>query len=393
MTKSIALSQLPTPPTLLDIQKAFSKAGTDQHLRFSDKKGLHTHARFAGSSLDFRAKFGDTAALRQRAQMRDEAAIKIIHAVKDAYGQEIARRVFEDPEIRKNIVNDGGITKSTLDMLVSRAEAGKDPFKNVAANLPAGVSVDAQGNLSGMHLIDKMPAGMSHAGDPMNVALAKISEGVMKVEDRPPIAGYVVPTSVRADWPRTDIRIQHPDGTEVSLTAAANHPEGSDERKRGLEQAVQTLNDFAGSEKAMLVLASMLRQGPVKAGLTCLTTSDQKLVSETLVPVSGHCTLLNRDGTMTKLNAKQVNGAPIVLSKLPNGDFKITMEARQYLRARPGHENKLPLHKDGVIEAHTKATFIVKGGAAADGGFAIETEGFRVQINGKLSPPGAPALS
>jgi hypothetical protein len=99
------------PLTLTSLSETFKDVGEQQHLRFSQAKGLHTHSRFGPSMTDFLAFFRNSDALRARAELRQNGANQIKQAIDNEYGPGMGDRVFAqlglDPA--------RGVTKRDLD--------------------------------------------------------------------------------------------------------------------------------------------------------------------------------------------------------------------------------------------------------------------------------------
>lgn len=82
------------PMTLTDISESFKTGGDNQHIRFSEAKGLHTHSKYGSSTMDFLAFFKNPEALRQRAEMRAQGASQVQQAIDNEFGKGMGARVF-----------------------------------------------------------------------------------------------------------------------------------------------------------------------------------------------------------------------------------------------------------------------------------------------------------
>jgi hypothetical protein len=82
-------------PTLSELRHDFRKAKDEATIRFAGVR-LHTHAKFAPSLVDSKAKlFSDGDAIGTKIQMRNDAVTQISKAIDREYGEGMALRVFE----------------------------------------------------------------------------------------------------------------------------------------------------------------------------------------------------------------------------------------------------------------------------------------------------------
>ena len=70
--KTSSITATSSQPTLTELRKQFHGAGKEQHVRFKGDR-LHTHAKYAASLVDFKAKFASLGAIREKNAMRKEA--------------------------------------------------------------------------------------------------------------------------------------------------------------------------------------------------------------------------------------------------------------------------------------------------------------------------------
>ena len=91
--KTSSITAKSSQPTLTELREQFHGAGKEQHVRFEGKR-LHTHAKYAPSLVDFKAKFASLGAIRQKTAMRKEAVQHIKNAIDKEYGPGMGERVF-----------------------------------------------------------------------------------------------------------------------------------------------------------------------------------------------------------------------------------------------------------------------------------------------------------
>jgi hypothetical protein len=147
-TAGISAGQPRVGITLTDMKNDFSKAADSQHLRFSDAKGLHTHAKYGSSMVDFLAKFRNADALQARADLRQGAVDKVKTAIDNEYGKGMGDRVFARAAERGEDYSHG-ITKGDLTSMT-----------NFADELRAGDLDKANARLGNQDISDVMKAAM-----------------------------------------------------------------------------------------------------------------------------------------------------------------------------------------------------------------------------------------
>ncbi|MEO5670803.1 MAG: hypothetical protein ABIR26_08950 [Ramlibacter sp.] len=410
-----AKQQLPTPTQL---QQDLSDAGAGKRIHYSEKKGLHVHTKY-----ELGARFGNAAKVEKLGQMRADAFRCIRDILTSAYGPDIAKAALSSPAIRTQIQKDDGLTKATLDKVIAQADiekalgtntretlfvgaqpsgagvAASGPAKPlsaaelaaVRANLPAGFKVDAQGSLSGNQIIRTVPKGWDHAGKSTGEALTEIAKNELGKSKTMKLGGndVEVPACFESDFLRMDIRIPRPDGTQF-CTASNRAEHGSPEEKKLYEEALTALRDFAGSDDAMRVLASTLRQGPVGLSILWLAKPDGSPASQHVAMThdpkgtKGY-SVLEADGSTTPVKPRQVGGGHLTLSKDTGGNFKISIDYPVYVRARPGEEKLVPLHENGVVALHATTDLIVNADKAHQQQVEITNpDGITVACSGRL---------
>lgn len=133
MSSGISIGAMPKTMTLTSLDQAFSTADQNQHLRFSDAKGLHTHGSREFSVVDILAKFRNSSALTERAQLRQDAVGHVKQAIDNQYGKGMGDRVFASLT-GKNEIGTGGVTKRELQALGREAERIMDADVALAEN-------------------------------------------------------------------------------------------------------------------------------------------------------------------------------------------------------------------------------------------------------------------
>ena len=446
-------------PTLTELRKQFHGAGKEQHVRF-DGKRLHTHAKYALSSVDFKAKFGSKDAIRERSALRQAAVQKVKDAIDKEYGAGMGQRVFGQlsrgyyptPTAMKvsdldsyasiahrlalkdrlgntsttplgDIIKECGIplasysreeletvmVKMTDAVLSKKAyehpahyrQAAVDALmahvresnrRNVQSHAPGGVTVAANGDLSGEHTIIKVPRNctgqmMDSVGkeivdvlsDAKRLALKRQRE---KTEQNAAgglqsIGGHLIEKQAASDFYRLDFEIPGKDGKVFK----SSEDEATAQAARNLNVA-NALREFTGSDEATTVLSAMMTQTSLSPLLGCLSTSDGEAMNHIrwaskMNTADRVMTVVKRNGEKVQVDTGVLGAARWKLSKDPNGDFRISVDWQAYGMAADTEDakSKLPLHENGVIGAHFKIDFVINGTKARSGELSLTIPG------------------
>ena len=164
-------------PTLTELREQFHGAGKEQHVRFEGKR-LHTHAKYAPSLVDFKAKFASLGAIRQKTAMRKEAVQHIKNAIDKEYGPGMGERVF------------GKVHWWRLEKKPDSVKIGD--LDNYASTATRYVVLDRLGYKDGRPLRDIMKecsiSPNSYSEEELKMVMAKMTEAVLKQPKHEPRA-------------------------------------------------------------------------------------------------------------------------------------------------------------------------------------------------------------
>lgn len=152
MTASISIGTPRPGLTLSDLKTELKDAGQQQHLRFSDAKGLHTHSQYGASMTDFLAKFRLPSALQDRATLREGAVAHVKAAIENEYGKGMGDRVFSAMGDAGWNANEG-VTKADLQSM-----------STIANNLREADITKAETVLGGNGVTDAIIAARDNGG-------------------------------------------------------------------------------------------------------------------------------------------------------------------------------------------------------------------------------------
>ncbi len=300
---------------------------------------------------------------------------------------------FKSP---RRLINEAKEIKATKKI----EHAKRTNLQSILANLPAGINLDDDGNLSGTSLITSLPK--KYREGTTNFQPGK--EG-MKYQDfvnakyKEALAGQ--PTSIggsnfvkqaASDFYRTDYEFI---GEHKIFRSADIESKTQAVRQ---ETVAANLVEFAGTEEAAHVLSSVLQQGVVTGLLTSLSNSEGVALNSHLRPVNiktttgihRQVTLFKDDGTREViLDPRGMGTAKFKLSRNENSDFKLLVDWQAYYDLQRDNVGEnlvdgLPLGENDVIGVHFQTEFIINKVEADKGEIQISTDGISATFSGRF---------
>lgn len=275
------------------------------------------------------------------------------------------------------------------------AEMKAIPF--IRANLPAGASVDLDGNLTGTSLITKFPA--THRKDtPEDNGISVQSfcniDAVLNLNDEQVvIGGYEFHHSVSDTFHEMSVEISF-DEQATTFHSQNGYLASQDPQARSKATAT-ALVAFAGKPETAFVLSSVLGESMLKT-LTSSLSSDHLRLIDPSNSKGRQLTLINNDGSRQEISGRY--SAEFKLSycgepfyepfDLDKKDYKLTVKLQAYYDLQRDPDGKpvkgLPLGENDVVGVDFYTEFIIDGDKARSGRIAFTTEGIETTFSGRL---------
>ena len=287
-----------------------------------------------------------------------------------------------------------------------KAEKAKEAkLQSIRDNLPAGVKLDDDGNLTGTTEITHTPKECQpkhyfSVTKQLNKSYQEIFQGVAHTNMAKTLvkAGHTLAEQAAiGDLARHDFEFGSFRVMDIDPRLQLN---------QRVDIAAQSLFQFSGSDKATFVLSSLLHQGsPTMLQLSLINAKGTSLGSQLRSIPKGDVTsgrklaILKGDGTRqplpTNLNAEgeerqDIGGMSSCKFNLSHhgDDFKLSLGWDTYYERQRDLDGNLadglPLGADDVIAVHFETELIIDGAMARKGEMQLTTEGIRATFSGRL---------
>lgn len=286
------------------------------------------------------------------------------------------------------------------------ARAKEANLQSILNNLPAGINVDDNGNLTGTALITHTPTKCEekhvHFGR-QGTSYQEIFQGVSRTN----LARTLTINGVKlAHQAAIGDIVRH--DFEFGPYRSSDVDPGLKQNKR-IENAAEALSKFAGSEEATFVLSSLLHQGVPTMLQKCLVNAEgvaitclRPIPKRDVVP-GRKLAVLQADGSREDLPMRvnengelrrDIGGMTRCKFKLSRhgDDFKLSIDWKTYYELQRDLDGNLaeglPLGKEDVIAAHFETEFLIQVPIPKDKDdepeMRLTTKGIQVTFSGRL---------
>lgn len=299
--------------------------------------------------------------------------------------------------------------------IFSMTAKNKEKISAILPHLPPGMNLNGRGIVFGSHVHMMTPSNAKLPNMPFDQALSQeltAEHLTATLESRKPreIAGIKVVNACNGDYHRTMYKFPTGDGNfaelpwpspaevearyqEINKGATDKDTVKENLRKEQIARQVRTLvqDDNATNEEnnnAAFVISSLLHQG-ISTALSVTAFGEnpafKMLSAQATEKIGRQMTIKDKNGNPQPQKIAGLGNITFTLSRRGD-DFIIAADLPMYGEARPGRENHVPLHVDGVIGIHAKTEMIVTGANARNGELVLRIpDGVHVAYSGGLT--------
>jgi hypothetical protein len=263
------------------------------------------------------------------------------------------------------------------------------------SQLPAGITVDKEGNVGGTFVTSNFPtspslgnnSGKSFAQTMQSGSVSELTDKVAgkKTTEVPTYDGIRIAHQAKSDFYRMDMSFGTGQGN-FDVRRDVN-VKGEDERNR---QVVQGLRAFTGSDNATSILSTVLTQNLSRPILECFSHSDgsRKEMAVEQGKIGGPFHVRDQNGTLQQVEPGGIGNLKVSVEHGPNGDYKVTGHWEMFLRGEGRGFDVTDFHgMDGaLIRADGQITMLIDAHQADNGVLAFVTPPtVNVDLSGKMS--------
>ena len=260
--------------------------------------------------------------------------------------------------------------------------------------LPPGVTVDDQGNVSGTFTATKFPVGTALGNNSDKTFSRSITDGsVIELSAKktataivqPPVYGGIqIAHQANNDFYRMDMQFG---------SGAGNFDVRRDVQVKGegarTQQIVQGLRDFTGSDNATTVLSTVMTQNLSRPLLECFPHPDGsfKPMSIEQGKMGGPFHVRDAQGVLQEVKPAGIGALKVSLDRDQNGNFTVSGTWEYFLRGEGrASETTLFAGMDGaLVKCNGSITLTIDAAAAAQGRLSfLETPTVEVAFSGRM---------